>query len=91
MDQALEGFLFCVQQLCAVVARRDPAFVFPYQMLRDRIGVLPNNMISVKYSSTDEALWSRALKYMLTNMKYLIAFLAKKNLEQHDLHRRNQQ
>ena len=82
-DAALVGFLSCVEELCTTVAARDPSFLFPYSVVRDRIGP-PNAMLSVRYQFAEESVWSRALKYVLTNLKYVVAFLAKQRLEQHD-------
>jgi beclin 1 len=86
-DLAITGFLACVEQLVVYITRQDPSFLFPYVIAKDRIGP-SNGMLSVRYQFSEEASWTRALKFVLTTLKYVVAFVNKRKLEQNDLSKR---
>jgi beclin 1 len=86
-DLAITGFLACVEQLVVYISRQDPSFLFPYVIAKDRIGP-QNALLSVRYQFSEEASWTRALKFVLTTLKYVIAFVNKRKLEQNDLLKR---
>lgn len=86
-DLAITGFLACVEQLVIHVTRQDPSFLFPYTINKDRIGP-PQAMLSVRYQFSEEASWTRALKFLLTTLKFVVAFVNKRKLEQNDLLKR---
>lgn len=86
-DLAITGFLACVEQLVVHVTRQDPSFLFPYAISKDRIGPA-HAMLTVRYQFSEEASWTRALKYVLTTLKYVVAFVNKRKLEQNDLNRK---
>lgn len=69
-NQALILFLECVDDACQRAMREEPALRFPYKMSRGKIGDLPISL------GNDEQ-WSKALKYMLTHLKWLLAWVAK--------------
>lgn len=80
-DTACAGFLSCVADLVNNVTRQDPSFLFPYVIQKDKIGPPNGTMLSVRYKAAEELLWTRALKYMLTTLKYVIAWVAKRKLD----------
>jgi hypothetical protein len=69
------------------VQNLDPSFLFPYQIVKDKIGT-PPHMLSIKFQFSDELQWAQALKHMLTTLKYVIAFVSKRKLENLDLSKR---
>lgn len=81
-DQAMVAFLECVKQLGDFVANTTwqhsdgsakPGPALPYLIEKDKIGE-----VSVKLGGRDED-WSRAQKYMLTCLKFLLAHTSHAN------------
>ena len=71
-NTAMVSFLQCLDEIGKHVEGRDRAFTrLPYQIVGDKIGNL-----SIKLSGQEEA-WTKALKYMLTNLKWLLAWCGK--------------
>eukprot|EP01038_Epipyxis_sp_PR26KG_P005991 gene5991-8249_t len=70
---ALLGFITCIQELGDFISNYDPTLSLPYKISipESRIGDL-----SFSYG-TDEELWTRALKFMLSNIKWIIAWYSK--------------
>lgn len=70
---ALCGFMCCVQELGEYVANYDPTMSMPYKidLLESKIGE-----ISFIYGVDDE-IWTRSLKFMLSNVKWIIAWYTK--------------
>lgn len=74
-DSALTMLLYCVGELCALASKEDPQFTFRYPIKDDMIGD-----VSIKFSQgRNDAGWTKALKYMLTNLKFLLVWVAKRN------------
>ena len=72
-DNAMTGFACCLDELCKHCLMMCPNDSIPYPMDEDRIGGL-----SVKISSssqTDEK-WTRALKFLLLNLKWVVTMTA---------------
>jgi beclin 1 len=67
-DQAMVAFLECLRQLGESVERTDPAATLPYKIVKDKIG---DSCIRLAFNQ-DEA-WTRACKYTLTCVKFLLA------------------
>lgn len=79
-DNAICGFLQCVGEIVTQVSMEDPSYVFPYAISKEKIG--PHAaMISVRYQFSEEHEWTRAMKYLLTTLKFATAWLAKKRLD----------
>lgn len=83
-DQAMVAFLDCLQQLKDHIESKDPHFKLPYKIDGDRIGDMDKGgdkdgsiHASVKMSGNDEVLWTKALKHMLTNLKWCLAWVCK--------------
>ena len=72
-DQGLAAFLDCVRQLGVFAQSQDREFKFPYAIEKDQIGG-----ISIKSQFNQDDKWTRALKYLLTDLKWLLAFCTRK-------------
>jgi beclin 1 len=72
-DKAMLGFLQCLKELADHAESEDKHFRLPYRMDRDKIGEM-----SIKYSISNIETWTKALKYMLTNLKWLLAWMARR-------------
>lgn len=70
---ALSGFMSCVLDVGEHINNHDPTLSLPYKIniADSRIGD-----ISFTYGG-DEEVWTRALKFMLSNIKWIIAWYAK--------------
>jgi len=80
LDQALPCFLDCIQQLTDYAIRFDSNFSPKYTIntKEGKIGIKEtNNMVRIQPSQSGLEDWTRALKYMLTNMKFLLAWVAR--------------
>jgi len=70
-DKALIAFLGCLDEFARFAAQSDASFDMPYRIESDKVGGM-----SVKHSSGDEN-WTRAMKYFLTNLKCLAAWVSR--------------
>jgi len=75
-DQAMVAFLDCLQQFKDHVESRDVHFKLPYKINKDKIGD-SNGELSVKIQLNHEETWTKALKFMLTNLKWCLAWVCK--------------
>ncbi|KAG2177086.1 hypothetical protein INT43_007742 [Umbelopsis isabellina] len=71
-DHALVALLNCLQQLSDFAEQRDKSLRLPYRINKDRIGDA-----SIRLQFNQDELWTRALKYMLTNMKWILIFASR--------------
>mmetsp|Transcript_19192 Transcript_19192/g.63035 ORF Transcript_19192/g.63035 Transcript_19192/m.63035 type:complete len:234 (-) Transcript_19192:412-1113(-) len=62
---------FIMQELGLSIHRTDPALQFPYKIQDHTI-----NSTVVLYASND-AMWTRAMKFLLTDLKWVIAWVVK--------------
>ncbi|KAI7878950.1 APG6-domain-containing protein [Lichtheimia hyalospora FSU 10163] len=74
-DHAMEGMLNCLKQLTDFAEERDRSLRFPYRIHKDKIGDL-----SIRVQFNQDEAWTRALKYMLTNMKWVLVFASRANV-----------
>ncbi|CAI5705319.1 unnamed protein product [Peronospora farinosa] len=70
-NQAMILFLECVEDAGRRAMKEEPLLKFPYKVERGKIGGLPISL------GNDEQ-WTRALKYMLTHLKWLLAWISKR-------------
>ena len=73
-NAALIGFLHCVNELGEHIMSRDPTLQLPYMI------DIKNNTIcgnSILLNISDEMGWTRTLKHLLANIKWIIAWAAK--------------
>ncbi|OQR95573.1 beclin-1 [Thraustotheca clavata] len=71
-NQALVFFLECVDEAGQRAMREEPTLRFPYKIFKGKIGEL-----AISVGGNDEQ-WTRALKYLLTHLKWLLAWVAKR-------------
>ncbi len=64
----MAAFVECLGALQEHARWLDPSFAPPYRIDEDRIGEL-----SIRLQFNTYERWTKALKYMLTNIKWLIA------------------
>lgn len=69
-NQAMVLFLECVDDAGTRAMHEEPSLKFPYKISRGKIGDLPIIL------GNDEQ-WTKALKYMLTHLKWLLAWISK--------------
>jgi len=73
-DRAMHGILDCVGQLIDHVTAIDGEFRAPYEIVGKHIGVS-----SSKFNPEDK--WTKALKFLLTDIKFLVAWMAGRGLQ----------
>eukprot|EP00276_Gloeochaete_wittrockiana_P000025 CAMPEP_0184671314 /NCGR_PEP_ID=MMETSP0308-20130426/85423_1 /TAXON_ID=38269 /ORGANISM="Gloeochaete witrockiana, Strain SAG 46.84" /LENGTH=374 /DNA_ID=CAMNT_0027118411 /DNA_START=353 /DNA_END=1477 /DNA_ORIENTATION=+ len=71
-NEAMTCFLKALKQLAEYAQAHDRRLKLPYTVEEDKI-----NGHSIRLSAREEESWSKALKYMLTHLKWLISFVAK--------------
>lgn len=80
-DSAMVAFLECLQQFRDEVEKEDSSFNLPYKMCKGKIYEGEKTQYSIKMQFNSEEQWTKALKYMLTNLKWALAWLsARKSL-----------
>ena len=72
-DNAMVAFLKCLKEVVDFVKELDEAFKLPYAIEKDKVG----GMI-IKAHFANEASWTKSLKYMLIDLKWLLGWLVKK-------------
>ncbi|KAG9474246.1 hypothetical protein GDO78_004517 [Eleutherodactylus coqui] len=79
-DHAMVAFLDCVQQFKEEVERGDTGFCLPYRMdvekgkIEDTGGNGGSYSIKTQFNSEEQ--WTKALKFMLTNLKWGLAWVS---------------
>ena len=72
-DQALIWLLHCIDQLQQYIHNQcDNTFEIKYIINDDKIG-----NISIKTAANNDQQWSRACKFLLINMKFMLAWISK--------------
>lgn len=74
-DHAMVAVLNCLKQLTDYAEERDKSLRLPYRINKDKIGEL-----SIRVQFNQDELWTKALKYMLTNMKWILVFASRANI-----------
>lgn len=72
-NAALTGFLSCVNELGEFTKTKDPTLQLPYA-INVQEGKIYDQVITL---GSDEDMWTRALKYLLTDIKWIIAWASK--------------
>ncbi|KAL1921434.1 uncharacterized protein VTP21DRAFT_11150 [Calcarisporiella thermophila] len=70
-DLAMVAFLNCLQQLGDYAEQQDPNLKLPYRINKDKIGD-----VSIRLQFNHDEIWTKALKYTLTNAKWILAFVS---------------
>ena len=73
---ALNGLLRCLSDAAEVVEKMDRTMTMPYAIECDTNGSYTIGGMSVAYSPEGE-FWTRAMKYVLTDAKWLVTFTTK--------------
>jgi beclin 1 len=72
-NSALTGFLSCVQELGEFTKSKDPTLQLPYA-----INVIEGKVYDqIILLGSDDEMWTRALKFLLTDVKWIIAWASK--------------
>lgn len=72
-NAALTGFMTCINELGEFVAAYDPTMTMPF-----RISTSESKIGEVSYTYGDDVeTWTRAMKFMLTNIKWIVAWFTK--------------
>ncbi|XP_064646043.1 beclin-1-like [Lineus longissimus] len=76
-DHAMVGFLDCLQQFKEEVEKGDTQFCLPYKMEKGKIeDASTGTSYSIKIQFNSEEQWTKALKFMLTNLKWGLAWVS---------------
>ncbi|RWS28312.1 beclin-1-like protein [Leptotrombidium deliense] len=76
-DQAMVAFLDCLQQFREEMLKEDSTFCLPYRMEKGKIeDTKTNHSYSIKIQFNSEEEWTKALKFMLTNLKWILAWVS---------------
>lgn len=82
-DAGMAAFLDCLQQFKEEVEKGDSGFHLPYDMEKGKIkDPSTGNTFSVKTQFNSEEQWTKAMKYMLTNLKWGLAWVTSKYTKQ---------
>jgi len=73
-DRAMHGVLDCVGQLLDHLTAIDSEFRVPYEIVGKKIGVQ-----AIKFNPEDK--WTKALKFLLTDIKFIVAWMAGRGLQ----------
>jgi len=76
LDLAIVAYLECLQEISKFAETKDKQLQLPYQIKGELIGT-DKRWFSVKLQFNKEEEWTKALKCILTNLKYLLASCAR--------------
>lgn len=76
-DHAMVAFLDCLQQFKEQVSKMDSNFCLPYRIDKGKIeDSNTGQSCSIKIQFNSEEQWTKALKFMLTNLKWGLAWVS---------------
>merc|ERR1711862_664238 len=75
-DQAMSAFLGCLHEVTRFL-QRDPTMRLPFKIEGDKVGAF-----SVRVQFSQDERWTKALKFMLTDLKWIIAFVESREFNQ---------
>ncbi|CAI2165079.1 18695_t:CDS:2 [Funneliformis geosporum] len=70
-NNAMVAYLNCLQQLGDYAEQQNRKLKLPYRINKDKIGD-----VSIRYQFKGEETWTKALRYTLTNIKWILAYAA---------------
>ena len=73
---ALKGLLYCLSDAAQYVAEQDRTMQLPHPLTVDKHGSMTVGGLVTGFHSNDEE-WTRAMKYFLTDLKWVVAWVAK--------------
>jgi len=71
------AFLLCLKEMGDFAESKDKSFHLPHKMEKDKVGDM-----SIKIQFNNEETWTKSLKYTLTNLKWLLAWVVRMEAEQ---------
>eukprot|EP01112_Ceratiomyxa_fruticulosa_P023175 TRINITY_DN8758_c0_g1_i2.p1 TRINITY_DN8758_c0_g1~~TRINITY_DN8758_c0_g1_i2.p1 ORF type:complete len:620 (-),score=138.03 TRINITY_DN8758_c0_g1_i2:19-1878(-) len=74
-DNGMVAFLMCLKEMADFAESQDKTLSLPYKMEKDKVGDM-----SIKIQFNNEETWTKSLKYMLTNLKWLLAWMSKRDV-----------
>ncbi|CAO1430628.1 unnamed protein product [Diamesa tonsa] len=82
-DAGMVAFLDCLQQFKEEVEKGDSGFCLPYRMDKGKIeDSATGNSYSIKIQFNSEEQWTKALKFVLTNLKWGLAWVSSLFIEE---------
>lgn len=76
-DAAMVAFLDCLQQFKEEMERGNSEFCLPYRMEKGKIeDSATGTSLSIKIQFNSEEQWTKALKFLLTNLKWALAWVS---------------
>ncbi|KAF2881592.1 hypothetical protein ILUMI_24584 [Ignelater luminosus] len=76
-DNGMVAFLDCLQQFKEKIKEKDKQLTLPYVMSKGKIEDTTASIgYSIKIQFNSEEQWTRALKFMLTNLKWSLAWVS---------------
>lgn len=80
-DSAMVAFLDCLNQLKQhIESNSQPHFMLPYKIEKDRIGD-GKEFYSIKTQFNTPERWTRALKFVLTNLRWALTWVAASSIQ----------
>lgn len=82
-DAAMVAFLDCLNQLkLHIESTSRPHFVLPYSIDKDKIGDANKEFYSIKTQFNTQERWTKALKFLLTNLRWALTWVAANCIKQ---------
>lgn len=84
-DAAMVGFLDCMNQLKLHIEKTSqPHFMLPYNIDKDKIGDASKEFYSIKTQFNTQERWTKALKFLLTNLRWALTWVAANSIQNSD-------
>lgn len=81
-DMAMVAFLDCLNQLKShIESSSKPNFMLPYKIDKDKIGDPTKEFYSVKTQFNTPERWTKALKFVLTNLRWALTWVAANSMQ----------
>lgn len=81
-DMAMVAFLDCLNQLKSHIENNSkPNFMLPYKIDKDKIGDPNKEFCSVKTQFNTPERWTKALKFVLTNLRWALTWVAANSMQ----------
>lgn len=82
-DAAMVAFVDCFQQFKDEVEKSGSGFCLPYKMDKGKIENTATGIAySIKIQLNSEEQWTKALKFLLTNLKWGLAWISSQFVEE---------
>lgn len=74
-EKGMTAFLDCLKQLEEKITSQDNEFSLPYKINQHKLEDKNGSSYSIKFQLNSFEEWTKALKYMLTNLKWSLAWV----------------